>query len=357
MESLGKRLIIARENKGCTVDQVVQDTHIKRQYLEAFEAENFSVFPGEPYIHGFLRSYGEYLGLDGSELINAYKALTIDEHRDPDPFVRLRSHIPIKILALILIGFIVLAIAVIMLYIRLTRPKPVPVPVIQTQFVPYVMEQDFLERTLYVGDTVIIPVRSERYSVRLLGVQESVSISIPGSILYFDVLEEPKIADLDGDDFEELSITVLSFTRHNPESGVQVRFILTNSTAVIESSIQNEEPVLSQEGYTVLLDSLNPYPFTVQVQFIDSGLLRWEILSEAGRGRNQDYFQQGTVFNITAQNGIRFWVSNAGSIQFQLYGRENTRDFYLGAAGEIAVSDVRWIRSKNRSYLTVAQLN
>ena len=63
MRSLGDKLKSTRETKGYTFDYISRETNIDTRYLEALETENFAVFPGEPYLQGFLRNYGEYLGL------------------------------------------------------------------------------------------------------------------------------------------------------------------------------------------------------------------------------------------------------------------------------------------------------
>ena len=67
VESLGDKLRTARESKGYTYSHVGRETNIAIRYIEALENEDFSKFPGEPYILGFLRNYGEYLGLDVDE--------------------------------------------------------------------------------------------------------------------------------------------------------------------------------------------------------------------------------------------------------------------------------------------------
>jgi cytoskeleton protein RodZ len=63
MTAIGEQLRAAREARGLSLDQVADDTNIAKRYLSAMEEENFSVFPGDPYIIGFLRNYAEYLGL------------------------------------------------------------------------------------------------------------------------------------------------------------------------------------------------------------------------------------------------------------------------------------------------------
>ena len=83
MEALGEKLKTTREQKGFTFDQIARDTNITRRYLEALEKEDFSQFPGEPYLLGFLRNYGEYLGLDVQELISAYRTIKLQEQPIP----------------------------------------------------------------------------------------------------------------------------------------------------------------------------------------------------------------------------------------------------------------------------------
>jgi cytoskeletal protein RodZ len=79
MEAFGKKLTEARTARGLELDQVSRETNITRRYLEALEREDFAVFPGEPYLLGFLRNYCDYLGLNANECIAAYKNLKIQE--------------------------------------------------------------------------------------------------------------------------------------------------------------------------------------------------------------------------------------------------------------------------------------
>ena len=83
MESLGNKLKTAREAKGLSYDTVSRDTNISSRYLEALEKEDFSGFPGEPYVLGFLRNYSEYLGLNPDELQSLYRSLKLQEQPIP----------------------------------------------------------------------------------------------------------------------------------------------------------------------------------------------------------------------------------------------------------------------------------
>ena len=77
MESFGEKLRCAREKSNYSIEQIARDTHISKRYLRALENEDFSVFPGETYLKGFLRNYSEYLGLNPEEMVSIYKNMMI----------------------------------------------------------------------------------------------------------------------------------------------------------------------------------------------------------------------------------------------------------------------------------------
>ena len=83
MESFGRILRETRERKNLTAEQIARDTRISRRFLEALEEENFSLFPAETYLIGFLRNYAEYLGLDKDELVTIYRNMKIQEQPLP----------------------------------------------------------------------------------------------------------------------------------------------------------------------------------------------------------------------------------------------------------------------------------
>ncbi len=77
MESLGDQLREAREERGLSIEQVERETNILKNYLLALEMEDFSDFPGETYILGFIRNYAEFLGFDPDRLVQMYRNLVI----------------------------------------------------------------------------------------------------------------------------------------------------------------------------------------------------------------------------------------------------------------------------------------
>ncbi len=80
---LGTILKEAREGRKLAVRDVARETNMIPRYIHALENEDYSVFPGETYALGFLRSYAEYLQLDVDHLLNLYRGLQIDQSQTP----------------------------------------------------------------------------------------------------------------------------------------------------------------------------------------------------------------------------------------------------------------------------------
>ena len=74
MAELGEELRRERVRRNLTFKDVEQVLHIKTTYLEAIEDGNYDIIPGQVYVKGFIRNYGNYLDLDGDRLVKAYQS-------------------------------------------------------------------------------------------------------------------------------------------------------------------------------------------------------------------------------------------------------------------------------------------
>jgi hypothetical protein len=72
MFEIGSSLREARHRRGIEIAQAEQATKIRGKYLRALEDEQFALLPAETYVKGFLRTYAEYLGLDGQIYVDEY---------------------------------------------------------------------------------------------------------------------------------------------------------------------------------------------------------------------------------------------------------------------------------------------
>jgi hypothetical protein len=69
---IGSSLREARLRQGLDLNELEQGTKIRAKYLRALEDEEFDLLPAPTYVKGFLRSYAEYLGLDGQLYADEY---------------------------------------------------------------------------------------------------------------------------------------------------------------------------------------------------------------------------------------------------------------------------------------------
>lgn len=65
---IGATLRKARQELGVTLDDIEDETKIRKRYLNALEREDYGDLPSEVYARGFLKTYASYLGLDGEAL-------------------------------------------------------------------------------------------------------------------------------------------------------------------------------------------------------------------------------------------------------------------------------------------------
>jgi helix-turn-helix protein/uncharacterized protein DUF4115 len=74
MFEIGGSLREARLKRGLTPADVQKAIRIRDRYLQALEEERWELLPGDAYVKGFLRTYADYLGLDGSLYVDEYNS-------------------------------------------------------------------------------------------------------------------------------------------------------------------------------------------------------------------------------------------------------------------------------------------
>jgi cytoskeleton protein RodZ len=74
MFEIGGSLREARLKRGLSPSDVQKAIRIRDRYLQALEEERWELLPGDAYVKGFLRTYADYLGLDGSLYVDEYNS-------------------------------------------------------------------------------------------------------------------------------------------------------------------------------------------------------------------------------------------------------------------------------------------
>jgi cytoskeleton protein RodZ len=70
---IGATLHDARKRLGLDIREVEDRTKIRARYLRALENEDWETLPAPAYVRGFLRTYGQVLGLDGEMLADEFR--------------------------------------------------------------------------------------------------------------------------------------------------------------------------------------------------------------------------------------------------------------------------------------------
>jgi transcriptional regulator with XRE-family HTH domain len=367
VESLGEKLRATREGKGISLDQAGLDTKIAIRHLEALENENFSIFPGETYITGFIRNYGSYLDLDAAELFAMYKAIKIQEQPIPmEQLMRRPSALP-KIAIIALAALLLAGAAAAAFWFLPTRAADsggeAPAARIPVEFV---MSGSSFEHRFFAGDSLLVfpefefdADESER-RLKLLGVSGGeVIVQTPAGPVALDA-QRVAVVDFESTGLLDLLVSALDYDGSDPEAGALLRFELLEAQADAPPG-EPDAPAFqtfpasaapARPFSAVVLSSPNPHPFTFQASFQGGSMFRWEVLAEpARRERDERFFQrldELTVANV--HNGVRIWTSNAQAARFQVIGGGRTVPIEIGGAGEVVVADIRWVRGEDNVF-------
>src|SRR5215813_6914542 len=93
MFEIGNSLREARMRQGLDYPQVELATKIRAKYIRALEEDEFETLPSGTYIKGFMRSYADFLGLDGQLYVDEYNSRHVADGYYDEPIQRRpRSH-------------------------------------------------------------------------------------------------------------------------------------------------------------------------------------------------------------------------------------------------------------------------
>jgi cytoskeletal protein RodZ len=142
VRTFGETLRQARLDKGVSLADAERDTRIRRHYLEALEAEDTGSLPSPVYSRGFVRTYAEYLGLNGSAMVEMFQPNPKRQPPPPPlrhalPHVAIPREVPVRpvLYALGAIVLIALAVLVVVKYLEFAAEvrkteDPLPKPTV-----------------------------------------------------------------------------------------------------------------------------------------------------------------------------------------------------------------------------------
>jgi hypothetical protein len=139
---IGNSLREARLRQTLDFPEIERATKIRGKYLRALEDEQFEVLPAQTYVKGFLRSYAEYLGLDGQLYVDEYNSrFVVGEEEAPARPRRSAPpsrgvHVQSRVVLLTLLGIAAVTALVIVAWTRGEPQKKEPVGLASTPVQP-----------------------------------------------------------------------------------------------------------------------------------------------------------------------------------------------------------------------------
>lgn len=365
MESIGEKLRLARERNNLTIEQIARETHVAKRFLKALEDEDFSVFPGETYAMGFLRSYAENLGLNPDEMIGIYRNIKIQEQ--PLPMTELLDARPRlltrRLILIVAVGVIVLAVAGYFIYKASSRGTPSatasqkPAAGVATDFV---LQDEVRTQWFSQGDGIAVPVAGKNYRIVISGIGDTLTLKVPGGTVDMGLGKDRSI-DLDGDSKPEIRIVWNDVDRTSPQKRVNLGLYRTTgpaadaALAAAGDTSDNSIPTAVPSASTtppMRSDDFKPLTATLAAQaglfsldftFKNDCLFRYLVDQ---KDREDRFFQRGEQFTIdSAKKQVTIWLSNAGAARMRIQGK----DYELGGLGEVATRTIAWKKDPNAS--------
>ena len=365
MESYGEKLKLAREAKKLTVEVVARDTSITRQYIQALETEEEIVFPGEPYLVGFLKNYADYLGLDSGDLIRLYHSKQLQE--SPVPAELLLKEKP-KFLMPLIVVLSVAAVAGLSCFLYFgvfkvpqMREEKAKVIADTTRIHQYSFDGTTQNVRLYKGDQILLPQESgSNVVLTVADTLAALSILTPAGTQVIDLSEE-RALDVDGDGDSEIILYVSDVSPTDASRGAEVRMLLKSAAdgdvslayASGTSELRPDDiPVVAGDAkMPVIIEDTRAYPFTLNISFRGQCLFRYR---SDNKDVVEDFYHSGDIINVTSNNRFRLWASNINTVKIQVIAGLSTKDLETGTAGAVSVEDIKWIRDpKNGLYRLV----
>ncbi|MGP1459755.1 MAG: helix-turn-helix domain-containing protein [Treponema sp.] len=359
MESYGELLKNARETKNLDYETVERETSIIRKFLEGLENEDNSAFPGEAYMLGFMRNYAEYLGVSPDAVLTLYKNKALQESPVPEALL---AHERPKYLFPLIIGGASFALALcavgIVLLTRRFKPQDAENVVLDKNSTAkkYEISDKVFTGRLYAGDKLIYAAKDGEIILTVSKTLSSLGIDAPVGTLLTELAEESEL-DVDGDGKTDFVVYVSDISNTDASRGAEVRVFQKSGTlaATDQSEIPLDTELDPKQRQTVIFDDNRAYPFTVNASFRGACEFRYRIDRKEPA---ESYYASGELVTMTANNGLRLWMSNSNAVKLSVVADSRNYDLEIGKAGQVLVEDIKWIRGKDgRFRLAVIELD
>lgn len=377
MEPLGGYLKEVRERKKLEIDKVIEDTYIMKKFIVAIEEDDFTVFPGEAYIKGFLRNYGEYLGLDTQDLIRRYEKIKLSEMPSPmeqlipKPRASLSKIIfsillVLIILFLFMIGYFVYSIIerdsgglgnsqVVkkqkknneMLIKEKKEKKKRKGETAEEKIKIYSFESEEGHFTLKKEEKIRFMIDEKEYTIWITDLDPTVILKSSADRQLFLIANGfTNKFDVDGNGKEDLEI-VLSYWSEKSA---------TLSIKRVVNSLLNDSSIPSHfflsDTVETIRETSEKSQISLSISVTETTYVKYKL--DDGPEIEGRYFT-GARIEIQVNDQMVIWLANAGAVAFRFAGDE--KQVIPGESGKIDAKIIAWTKNGNSYSLQMSSLN
>jgi hypothetical protein len=374
MNQLGPIFRQARSESGKSLEDAVRETKIAKKYLLALENEDFSAFPGETYLIGFLRNYAQFLGLDPEDMVHKYRDQKIQEQPAPIEQLTARPKGTRRFLILLLIALIVVSTAVYLIFSG-KRDRQYAEKETDEQSMQKEQEQEKSKKEVFLfdeeevirdfqeEDLIEIAWGNKAYRISIDGIKDNLEFSI-GDIPFSLSTEERVEIDFNRDGRKDLlmrvnrlrggvvNITLKKLFRIDrsldeavaSERGVEEaqQGDLTPEVVIIR---EDEEltgiPVAPDSGFEIV-SSYEMSEITSTAEALSTSYLAY--IPDQG-AKQESLLKTGETMSVTAESELKVMAANAKGLQLKV----NEVSVNLGKEGAVIAKVIRWYRDPDNS--------
>ncbi|NIZ19626.1 helix-turn-helix domain-containing protein [Entomospira culicis] len=358
MKSIGEILTEARQTKKLTIEQVVNETHIPKQYILSLEADQFeNISVGESNLLGFLRMYALFLGLDVDKILSMYKNYKLIEEQAPYEEL-LKKEINMKKILLRVGGGILLLFG---LFFLLNQFFEINLFTVNQTVKLRSNKMKKTRKDILFNQELVLSVDGYLYYLKFsLSETQDIEGVIRGEDAYRDFLlssEEPFSVVLNTLSFNvEVPATLrISYDKVYSDKRLSIYLeaenyvslqdgdsIANSSTDRADNSIDLDVSIRQERE--VLMSVRSSIPVNPIIMF--KGYVNYRHRLDNSEVIDR-YYQAGEQIQRTMHNNMKIWTSNAGRTTLKI----GLNEIALGRDGEVAVKILYWQRNSTTGML------
>ncbi len=352
--TLGDYLKQARKDKGVTIDEISRETNISKRYLSALEENDYSLFPADTYILGFLTTYAEALEVDRDFITQQfYKQMRIEQDAPLEQLVGLQKRTPVKINMGVVGAIIGGGLLLLLIIIAIATGKPREGGTTTNQPAKnYVYAADQLagvsEQRFVIGDTITITNNVRSITIKLLRLGPSKNLEFQINRQNYSLKEgEVLNIDTDNNNIDDLGMEVFGLQNNQIKLSIAVlqeqqRVVQTNNllSSEYQDAVISETEIISYDSKT---------PVAMKIKCSASGWIGY--IADSGEIKEL-VVKKDQVVDITFTDKLVLMLGNAGAVQIQVGDKVENG----GSWGEVNKSVFYWRQANGRYTLIRALL-